>query len=280
MKKVLIFGSSGMLGNFLSSLLEKKGYEVERNDRADGGVDITVEEDVREVIQKSNSDFVVNCSAYTNVEKAEEEKEIAFKVNATAPKYMAISCKQLDIPFVHISTDYVFGENKEDGYTEDYKNFKPLSVYGESKLEGEKNILDVGGKVYIFRTSWLFGPNATNFIEKISKYARELPELKVVTDEVGCPTHVSDLSNAILSALEGNIKPDIYHVCSRDTCSRYEFAKEILKMQNIQTLVKECKLEDFERKAKVPNHSQLLNTKLPTMRTWKEMLEEYFNINN
>lgn len=280
MKKVLIFGSSGMLGNFLSSLLEEKGYEVERNDRADTGIDITVEEDVKKVIQESKPDFVVNCSAYTNVEKAEEEKAIAFKVNATAPKYMAIPCKELDIPFVHISTDYVFGENKEDGYTEDYKNFKPLSVYGKSKLEGEKNILDVGGKVYIFRTSWLFGPNATNFIEKISKYAKELLELKVVIDEVGCPTYVGDLSNAILFAIQGNIKPDIYHVCSTDTCSRYEFAKEILKMQNIQTPIKECKLEDFERKAKVPNYSQLLNTKLPKMRTWKEMLEEYFNINN
>lgn len=278
MEKILVFGSSGMLGNYLCTLLESKGYEVEKNDRADGGIDITVEEDVKRVVKESKAKFVVNCSAYTNVEKAEEEKDIAFKVNAHAPKYMALACKKLDIPFVHISTDYVFGENKEGTYTEDYKVFKPLNVYGESKLEGEKGVLGVGGKAYIFRTSWLFGPNATNFIEKISKYARELPELKVVTDEVGCPTHVSDLSNAILSAIQGSIKPDIYHVCSRDTCSRYEFAKEILKMQGIQTPIKECKLADFDRKAKVPNHSQLLNTKLPKMRTWKEMLEEYFNI--
>ncbi len=280
MKKILLFGSSGMLGSYLSTFLVSKGYEVVRNDRIDGGIDITVEDDVRKVITDSNVSFVVNCSAYTNVEKAQEEKEIAFKVNANAPKYMALACKDLDIPFIHISTDYVFGENKESGYTEGYSNFKPLNMYGESKLEGEKGVLNVKGKSYIFRTSWLFGPNATNFIEKISKYAKELPELKVVTDEVGCPTHVTDLSNAIFLAIQGEIKPGIYHVCSRDTCSRYEFAKEILKMQNIQTLVKECKLEDFERKAKVPNHSQLLNTKLPTMRTWKEMLEEYFNINN
>ena len=278
MEKILVFGSSGMLGNYLCTLLESKGYEVVRNDRADGGIDITVEEDVKRVVKDSNVKFVVNCSAYTNVEKAEEEKDIVFQVNAHAPKYMALACKELEIPFVHISTDYVFGENKEGAYTEDYKNFKPLNVYGESKLEGEKGVLGVGGKVYIFRTSWLFGPNATNFIEKISKYAKELPELKVVTDEVGCPTHVSDLSNAILSAIQGNIKPDIYHVCSRDVCSRYEFAKEILKMQGIQTPINECKLEDFDRRAKVPNHSQLLNTKLPKMRTWKEMLEEYFNI--
>lgn len=275
MQKVLVFGSGGMLGSYLCKLLEKKGYEVERNDRADGGVDITVEDDVRKVVLDSKANFVVNCSAYTNVEKAEDEKEIAFKVNAHAPKYMALASKDLDIPFIHISTDYVFGENLEEGYLEDYKNFKPLNVYGESKLEGEKNIIEVGGKIYLFRTSWLFGPNATNFIDKITKYAKELPELKVVTDEVGCPTYVGDLSESIISAIKGHIKPDIYHVSSRDTCSRYEFAKEILKMQGIQTPVKESKLKDFERKAKVPNRSQLLNTKLPRMRTWRKMLKEY-----
>jgi len=275
MQKVLVFGSSGMLGSFLSSILEEKGYEVARNDRADGGVDITIEEDVRKVITDSNANFVVNCSAYTNVEKAEEERNIAFEVNTHAPKYMALVCKELDIPFIHISTDYVFGENLEDGYAEDYKTFKPLNVYGESKLEGEKGVLDVGGKVYIFRTSWLFGPNATNFIDKITKYAKELSELKVVTDEVGCPTYVGDLSESILSAIQGDIKPDVYHVSSRDTCSRNEFAREILNMQGIQTPIMESKLKDFERKAKVPNRSQLLNTKLPEMRTWREMLKEY-----
>lgn len=277
MQKILVFGSSGMLGNYLCKLLEENGYEVLRNDRAEGGIDITVEEDVKKIVSESNADSVINCSAYTNVEKAEEERKIAFQVNANAPKYMAQVCKDTKIPFIHISTDYVFGENKENGYSEDYKNFKPLNVYGESKLEGEKNVLDIDSDAYIFRTSWLFGPNATNFIEKISKYGRELPELKVVTDEVGCPTYVGDLSKAILSAIKSDIKPGIYHVCSRDTCSRYEFAKEILRIQNIETPVYECKLSDFDRKAKVPNYSQLVNTKLLPMRTWREMLTGYFN---
>lgn len=277
MQKILVFGSSGMLGNYLCKLLEENGYEILKNDRAEGGIDITVEDDVKKTVSESNADSVINCSAYTNVEKAEEEREIAFQVNANAPRYMAQACKDTNIPFIHISTDYVFGENKEDGYPEDYKDFKPLNVYGESKLEGEKNVLDIDSDVYIFRTSWLFGPNATNFIEKISKYGRELPELKVVTDEVGCPTYVGDISKAIISAIKSDIKPGIYHVCSRDTCSRYEFAKEILRIQNIETPVYECKLSDFDRKAKVPNYSQLINTKLPQMRTWKEMLTEYFN---
>jgi dTDP-4-dehydrorhamnose reductase len=281
-KKVLLFGSSGMLGSYFSNLLEEKykekEYKVIKNDKADGGIDITDQEQVKETIQEAKANYVVNCAAYTDVNGAEENPEIAFKVNADAPKYMAQVCKQLNIPFIHISTDYVFGDNKEDGYTEDYKEFNPMNVYGVSKLDGEQNILEVEGNTYIFRTSWLFGPGATNFIDKISKYAKELPELKVVTDEIGCPTFVGDLSERIVLALEGEIGPGIYHVCSRDSLSRYEFAKKILKLQGIDTPIKEAKLEDFERKAQVPNISILKNTKLDEARSSTEMLEEYFKI--
>jgi len=277
-KKVLVFGSNGMLGNYLAKLLESKGYEVVRNDISQGGIDITEEQQVRDLIFESGVGYVVNCAAYTNVNRAEgEDREIAFEVNANAPKYMAKICKEMEIPFVHISTDYVFGENREEGYPEEYKKFKPLSVYGESKLKGELNVLEENERSYIFRTSWLFGPNATNFIDKISKYAKELPELKVVTDEVGCPTYVKDLSQGILKAVEGEIPPGIYHSCSKDHLSRYEFATEILQMQGIETPIKECKLSDFERAAQVPNYSVLLNTKLPEARSYKDMLKDYFS---
>ncbi|MFA7682960.1 MAG: sugar nucleotide-binding protein, partial [Candidatus Dojkabacteria bacterium] len=141
-----------------------------------------------------------------------------------------------------------------------------------------KRVLGEGGGAYIFRTSWLFGPGATNFIEKISKYARELPELKVVTDEIGCPTFVGDLSERILLAIGGEIEPGIYHACSSNHLSRYEFAQEILGLQGIETPINECKLEDFERKAQVPNISILNNTKMPEARKSEEMLEEYFNM--
>ena len=276
-KKVLVFGSNGMLGTYLSSLLEERGYEVIRNDKATGGIDITDEQEVRDTIYESAVEYVINCAAYTNVNKAESNKELAFKVNADAPKYMAKTCKEIGIPFVHVSTDYVFGENRKEGYTEEYENFKPLSVYGESKLKGEFNVLEENVNSYIFRTSWLFGPNATNFIDKISKYARENDELKVVTDEVGCPTYVRDLSEGIGMAVEGRIEPSIYHLCSKDHLSRYEFAKEILQMQEIDTPIRKCKLEDFERDAQVPNYSVLINTELPEARGYKEMLRDYFS---
>lgn len=278
MKKVLVFGSSGMLGKYFSDLLEERGYEVERNDLSNGGVNITDEEQVREVIYEIKPEYIVNCAAYTDVNKAEEDRETAFAVNAKAPQYMSQTASELNIPFIHVSTDYVFGDNKEDGYTEEYENFKPLNVYGESKLEGERNVLSTGGQDYIFRTSWLFGPNATNFIEKITKYAKELPELKVVTDEVGCPTYVRDLSEGMILAIEEKLEPGIYHSCSRDSLSRYEFAKEILRLQEIETPIKEGKLEDFERKAQVPHTSILLNTKMEKARTSTEMLEEYFQV--
>ena len=279
MKKVLVFGSSGMLGNYLCNLLEEKGYSVIRNDITQGGIDITEEQQVRDMIYESKAEYAVNCAAYTDVEKAEDEKELAFEVNANAPKHMAKVSKELNIPFIHVSTNYVFGENKEDGYVEDYKNFLPLNIYGESKLQGEINVLEQNVRSYIFRTSWLFGPNAKNFVNKISTLAKERPEIKVVTDEIGCPTYVKDLSEGMILAIEKKIEPGIYHVCSRDSLSRYEFAKEILDIQEIDTPVNECKLEDFPRKAVVPHISILINTKLDEARTSKEMLEEHFIVN-
>ncbi len=280
MKKVLLFGSSGMLGSYLSNLLKEKypDFEVIRNDKADGGIDITDEQQVRDMVYEKKADYVVNCAAFTDVNAAEDNPKVAFKVNADAPEYMAKICKEQNIPFIHISTDYIFGDNREEGYKEDHKEFNPLNVYGVSKLDGEQRVLETGGTNYILRTSWLFGPGATNFIDKISKYARELPELKVVTDEVGCPTYVRDLSEAIILALEDKIDSGIYHVCSKDSLSRYEFAQEILRLQGIDTPIHEAKLSDFDRKAQVSNISILINTKLDEARTSTEMLEEYFDI--
>ena len=277
-KKVLVFGSNGMLGSYLCKMLDSKDYGVIKNDRTSRGIDITNKDLVHKIVKETKPNFVVNCAAYTNVDKAEDEKEIAFQVNADAPKHIAQACNTLNIPFIHISTDYVFGDDKQDGYPEDYTHFNPLNVYGESKLKGELNVLASKPDSYIFRTSWLFGPNATNFIDKITKYAKELPELKVVTDEIGCPTYVKDLSEGILLAINGDIQPGIYHLCSSNHISRYEFAKEILSLAGISTTIKECKLEDFPRKAKIPNISILVNTKLKKARTSYEMLKDYFGV--
>lgn len=174
-KKVLVFGSNGMLGNYLCNMLEKKGYTVLRNDISSAGIDITKELEVRNSVYESDAQYVVNCAAYTNVNMAEEQPEIAFKVNADAPKYMAKICKQLNIPFIHISTDYIFGDNKEDGYPEEYDRFNPLNAYGKSKLEGERNMLEEGKDTYIIRTSWLL---VLMLLTSLVKYRRQLERIQ------------------------------------------------------------------------------------------------------
>lgn len=157
-----------------------------------------------------------------------------------------------------------------------------MNKYGETKLEGERAVEAVlvsnpDLKAYIVRTSWLFGEGATNFIAKITKFAQEKDELSVVDDEVGCPTYVKDLALVLLELAEGEKESGVYHMCSKDSCSRYEFAKKILELQHIGTPVKPGKLADWQRKAKISNHSILLNTKLPPHRAWEEMLEDFIN---
>lgn len=280
--KVLVFGSKGMFGSYLTNILDKKGYDVvksalEKNEGEDiHVVDVTDGKSVESLIKNVEPDWVINCAAYTNVNKAESESDIANVVNALAPKYMAKVCKDMNIPLVHISTDQVFGDNRKEGYEESCTDFKPLNVYGSTKLDGEKNILESGCTSYIFRTSWLFGPNATNFIKFVTDTALDKEkEIKIVTDEIGCPTYVGDLTKRVEMALDGEIEPGIYHACSKNALSRYEFAKEILDVQDIEREIEPIDSSMFTRPAKVPSISILVNTKLPEARSSYEMLEEY-----
>ncbi len=267
-KKILVFGATGLLGSYLSNYFEKKGYEVAKSNREDDkenkitGVDITDEKGVKDYIVKEKPDYIINCAAYTNVDKGEleSEKEIIFAVNATAPKYMAEVAKDLKIPFVHISTNAVFGHG---AYDEDSTEFNPLSNYGKSKLEGEQNIQNVGCIYYIFRTSWLFGPGAKNFIRFVTETeATEEKPLTIVTDEIGCPTYVGQLADMIDLAVESKIEPGIYHVCSSDMISRYEFAQQILETHGIEKPIVPVETKDIPPRLAMSSSNQLVNTKL------------------
>jgi len=287
MKKVLVIGSSGMLGQELVFMLREKNFDVVTGDLSTNNVDITNYENIKKYIEENKPDSLVNCAAYTDVNKAEENPDLANAVNNKGVKNLSEICKQLNIDLIHISTDYVFGENRKEGYLEDYQDYKPLSIYAKTKMNGEKSLIKVAGGLkgsdfnikspmfFIVRTSWLFGKNAKNFIEKITQYAKELPELKVVTDEIGCPTYTKDLCESIMLLLEDSFTSGIYHCCSSNSCSRYDFAKKILELQNIDTKIKKCKLVDFQRKAVIPNLSIMKNSKLPKLRTWEEMLIDY-----
>ncbi|HHX99267.1 TPA: NAD(P)-dependent oxidoreductase [Candidatus Dojkabacteria bacterium] len=278
-KKILVFGANGMLGSYLSNYFGKKGYEVVKTDRDNDdekkivGVDITNKKGLQDFVTEQNPDCVINCAAYTNVNQAESEPEVANTVNADAPKYMAEVSKDLNIPLIHISTNEVFGDGE---YDEESKEFNPLNEYAKSKRRGEENIENVGGTYYIFRTSWLFGPNAKNFIKFVTETeATEEKPLTIVTDEKGCPTYVGYLTRRMEEAVESKIEPGIYHVCSSDMISRYEFALQILETQGIEKPVIPVEKKDLPPRPVISPSNQLINTKFPEHPTSYEMLVKY-----
>ena len=278
-KKILVFGANGMLGSYLSNYFEKKGYEVIKSDMFDDeekgihGKDITNEKELKGFVHEQNPDYIINCAAYTNVNQAESEPEIANAVNATAPKYMAEVAKDLKIPFLHVSTNEVFGDGAYDEYS---REFNPLNEYAKSKRRGEEYIENIDGANYIFRTSWLFGPGARNFIKFVTETeATEEKPLTIVTDERGCPTYVGYLTRRMEEAVESKMEPGIYHACSSDMLSRYEFALEILKAQGIEKAVIPIEKKDLPPRPVISASNQLINTKFEEQPTTHEMLVEY-----
>lgn len=289
--KLLIFGSTGLLGKELIKQLNLAGDIEFIESNVDGRVDIADNKAINELVNKYTPDMIVNCAAYTNVESAEEEDgyKLALETNHIGVRNLALTARDAGSGLIHISTDYVFSENKADGYDEAYSNSKPANKYGESKARGENELITIAGGLdgsefikqdlpfYIIRTSWVFGEGATNFVGKILKYSQEKEFLTVVTDEIGCPTYTKDLALAIIDICRNTPASGMYHFSSPNSCSRNGFAKGILAEIGIKTEIKEAKLADFPRKASIPNLSILKNNKLPKARKWEEMLSEFFS---
>ncbi len=294
MKTIVILGSEGLLGSALKRYLsKKKKYQVLEFSLGLEGeqqLDITRPRILKAKLKAAQPDWVLNCTAYTNVEGCEESEgfEIAKKVNGEAVASLAKICKDLGVNLVHISSDHVFNANSPEGYQEDFNQFEPMNKYGESKLLGEQGITKQAGglegsdfkfqfpKFYIIRTQWLFGRGAQNFITTITRLGKERGALKVVENEVGCPTYTKDLAQGIEYLIKKQPQAGIYHLSSRNSCSRFEFAKKILELQNIEAQLDPCQMKDFPRKANIANYSILKNSKLPQQRTWEEMLEDFY----
>lgn len=290
--KALIIGSHGMLGSELVRQAKKyTNWEVVTSDVSDeGGIDITNEASVKSYFEKYKPSIVINCAAFTNVDACETKEgfSIAQKVNGYGPGILAKAAIAHKTLFIHISTDYVFGNDNKNGYPEDYKKFRPVNKYAESKLLGEREVVKAYGGVvngsnfklqepkgYIIRTSWLFGEGAKNFIAKIIELAGKLDSLKVVTDEVSSPTNVKDLSQRLIYIAEKMPASGIYHAAGRGEASRYDFAREILKDIRSKTPLFPTTLKEFGRTTGIPHYSVLLNTKLPVMRKWQDMVKDY-----
>jgi len=277
LKKILILGAKGMLGSDLMKEFEDIkpiGWDIE-------DIDITDEKDVKKKIGSIKPQVIINAAAYTNVDNCEINKDLAMKVNGYAVGLLAQISKETQAILVHYSTDYVFSGDKKEGYKEDDKPGPTLNIYGESKLLGERLLRKNANKYYLIRTSWLYGKNGKNFVNTILKLSCERDIIKVVCDQYGRPTYTVDLVRRTNWILGKSLPFGIYHITNRGRCSWYEFAKEIIanKYEGKEGYAKvtPVKTQEFPRPAKRPRYSELLNTKLPKMRHWREALKEYLS---
>lgn len=272
MKKILVTGANGMLGHDLCPTLEDAGFETIETDV--DTLDITDLEQVEKVLREKKPDAVVHCAAYTNTHKAEEEKDLAMKINAEGTENLAKVCAELDIPIVYISTDYVFGGEKKEPYLP-YDKPNPINVYGLTKLKGEEAVQKHCKKFYIARTSWLYGLHGKNFVETMLSLA-DKPELKVVDDQIGCPTWTQELADGITTLLSEEAPYGIYHICGTGKTSWYGFAKEIFELAGLKVNLIPCSSEEFPSPCKRPAYSVMYNDNI--CRTWKAALKDYMNL--
>ena len=268
--KILVTGSKGMLGQDLCPILEDMGAFVIETDV--DTLDITNAEQVKQVLTDVHPDVVVHCAAYTNVDKAEEDLQTAELINVTGTENIAETCGKLGITLVYISTDYVFDGTNVEPYTPEDKP-DPINNYGLTKYEGEEAVRSLCDKHYIARTSWLYGHHGKNFVETMISLA-DRAEVKVVDDQIGCPTWTVELANGIVKLLS---KPyGTYHVCGSGFTSWYGFAKEIYKQAGLEVNLQPCTTAEFPRPAKRPTFSVMDNDGI--CRNWQVALHDYIEL--
>lgn len=270
--KILVTGAKGMLGQDLCPILEDEGHDVVETDSKT--LDVTDFKGVNGVLIAQKPDMVIHCAAYTNVDKAEEEPEKAELVNVVGTENLAKICAEKNITLIYISTDYVFDGTKKEQYLPEDKT-NPINVYGKTKLGGELAVQKHCKKFYIVRTSWLYGHHGKNFVETMLSL-KDKEELKVVDDQIGCPTWTVELANAIAELIDEAPEYGIYNICGSGETSWYNFAKEIFSLEGLKEgkcNLKPCKTEEFPRPAKRPKHSAMDN--YGVCRNWKAALKDY-----
>lgn len=317
---ILVTGAKGQLGLKIRQLLSK-GYKLIETDTAE--MDITNKEMVFEVIGREKPNFIIHGAAYTRVDDAEDNVELCRKINAEGSKNVALAAKENDTILLYISTDFVFdGKDSRELGVGSWENSKkstlrhtpytelddthPLSIYGQTKLEGENFVKEICDKYYIIRTSWLFGElpeghPGTNFVEAMLKLAKERDSLNVVSDQIGSPTYTEDLVEAI-AKIVGRMEQGVgskatpppapntlpivpygtYHLSGTGECSWYDFAKEIFEQTNTQINLKPISSEEYPQKAKRPPYSYMDKSKIEKalsikVRAWQEMLADYLS---
>ena len=280
--KILITGANGMLAKEIREKFAE-GNELILTDVAE--LDITNKEGVINFVNEKKPELIINCAAFTAVDKAEECQELAEKINGDGPTNLAIAAKEAGAKLVHISTDYVFGGNLEldkDYKEDDEKN--PVTAYGITKLHGEQGIEKNMDEYYIFRTAWLYGIGGNNFVKTMTKLGSTRDEINVVADQHGSPTYAKDLSEIVYQAVTKKIPYGIYNATNEGYTTWYDFTKEILAEQGIECKVNPVTTDEYIEmmkitQAKRPFNSQMSKNKLKeagiNVPEWKDGLKRY-----
>ncbi|MDY0076432.1 MAG: dTDP-4-dehydrorhamnose reductase [Bacteroidales bacterium] len=261
--RILVTGSNGQLGRSLQKIAETDRIhdwyftDVEE-------LNITKATQVKHYLNSQNIDVCINCAAYTAVDKAEDDQQMAYILNATAPQILASACRETNALLIHISTDYVFDGLNYKPYQED-DPISPASAYAKSKADGEQAILNSGAKYVIVRTSWLYSEFGGNFVKTMIRLGKEKESLNVVADQVGTPTYAFDLAATILLIAESEKTEDhdqIYHFSNEGAISWYDFAQTIMELEKLDCKVFPIESKDYPVKTKRPFYSVLNKTKI------------------
>lgn len=263
--KLLITGANGQLGSELRVLSTDRPNDNFTFVDIDE-MDLSTDQAIENYFEGKHFDFVVNCAAYTAVDKAEDDQALAFRVNADAVKAIALICKRKSMRLIHISTDYVFEGNGNVPIAEDSAP-GPLSVYGASKLAGERAVLENLHNAYVIRTAWVYSSFGKNFVKTISKLASERPSLNVVSDQLGSPTYAADLASAILQVIDkvatGTVdRPGVYHYSNEGAISWFDFAWFIVHHERLKCQILPIPSESYPTRAVRPRFSVLDKRKL------------------
>lgn len=262
-KKILVTGANGQLGMEMRILGAVAPNEYIFTDIDE--LDITDSDAVAAFVEQNGIQIIVNCAAYTNVDRAEEDEPTAERINAEAVRNLAEVMKKVDGTLFHISTDYVFGDEGNTPRTEEMP-LDPLGAYGRTKLHGEQAIAEVGCKAIIIRTAWLYSEFGKNFLLTMLRLTKEKPAINVVFDQVGTPTYAGDLALTIFSIIEGDMyagNEGVYHFSNEGVCSWYDFAQEIATaMGHRECKISPCHSDEFPSKVKRPAYSVLDKSKI------------------
>ena len=283
MFNILVTGANGQLGSEIRALHDDYPYNFFFTDKTE--LDITDKNAAEEFIERIGVDTIINCAAYTAVDKAETDKENTDRINHLAIKNLAEISKKRDIQLIHISTDYVFDGKNYKPYNED-DTPNPNGIYGKTKLEGEKAMMQINPKdSVIIRTSWVYSSYGANFVKTMLRLGKEKESLGVIFDQVGTPTYARDLAKAILEIMPKlkNEKVEIYNYSNEGVLSWYDFAKEIMRMAKLNCKIDPIETKEYPTPAERPHYSLLNKSKIKkefdiTIPFWKDSLDECLKI--